>query len=333
MLADIHDAAVRDMVELLRDAKRRLEPAMASDDRARLDTVTASTLPHWRRLIGVAADAARAVRHSPERFERCRRLARSSLLPLLVDGPIWSRSYSKPRGYPGDYGIMNFVYDRTDQGDEPYARLCHRLGLDVGACVRTRLQLVIEELAVQMGAGGDALRAMSLGCGSSREIAAAIARGEPRRQVQFVLLDQDAEALASARSFVDPAIASCSPGLVSALYLRLGYGQLLRDASVVRQWSGQDLVYCLGLLDYVPQEHVESLVGALFALVDPGGVLILGNMKDPSDTFWPLDFILDWPLVYRTERQMLDLADRPGVRRSSLVLEETGNNFILQLRK
>lgn len=331
--AEIHDSAVGDMVELLRDAKRQLEPAIASGDRALLDAVTASTLPHWRRLIGVAADAARTMRDSPERIDHCRQLARSSLLPLLIDGPIWSRSYSKPRGYPGDYGIMNFVYDRTDQGIGPYARLCHRLGLDVGACVRTRLHLVIDELADRMGTDGDELSVLSLGCGSAREIAAAIARGEPRRQVRFALLDQDAEALACARGFVNPAIASCPAGLTSALYFRLSYGQLLRNVDMARQWSGQELVYCLGLLDYVPQEQLESLVGALFSLVNPGGVLILGNMKEPSNTFWPLDFILDWPLSYRTERQMLDLADRQGVRRSGLVLEETGNNFVLRLWK
>ena len=88
VLAEMHDPAVRDMAELLRDAKLRLERSIVSDERALLDTVTASTLPRWRRLIGVAADAARTMRPSTERFDRCRQLARSSLLPLLVDGPI-----------------------------------------------------------------------------------------------------------------------------------------------------------------------------------------------------------------------------------------------------
>lgn len=88
VLAEMHDPAVRDMAELLRDAKLRLERSIVSDEWALLDTVTASTLPRWRRLIGVAADAARTMRPSTERFDRCRQLARSSLLPLLVDGPI-----------------------------------------------------------------------------------------------------------------------------------------------------------------------------------------------------------------------------------------------------
>ena len=273
------------------------------------------------------------MRSDAEQFDRCRQAARSSLLPLLIEGPIWDRSYHKPRGYPGDYGVMNFVYDRSDEGPHPFARLCHRLGLDVGACVRTRLQYVVDELATRMSAGGDRLRVLSLGCGSSREVAPAIARGVPRREVELVLLDQDPEALGAARSFVDPAIASCTSGRVGAQYTRVGFGQVLRDASLMRQWSGQDLVYCLGLLDYVPNEQLQPLATALFSLVTPGGMLILGNMKDPSSTFWPLDFILDWPLTYRTEREMLDLASCLNAHRSHLTLEETGNNFVLKLWK
>src|SRR5438105_15469655 len=105
---------------------------------------------------------------------------------------------------------MNFVYDQSDEGPHPYAQLCHRLGLDVGACVRTRLRFVIDELATRMGAAGRPLRVLSLGCGSSREIAPAIARGNPRRAVELVLLDQDSEALGAARRAVEPAIASCT---------------------------------------------------------------------------------------------------------------------------
>src|SRR5437764_1135124 len=81
-------------------------------------------------------------------------------MPLLGDGPIWRRSLDKPRGYPGDYGILNFVYDRDDQGESAYARLCHRLGLDVGDCVRTRMQLVVAELAALLRSKGDEMRSL-----------------------------------------------------------------------------------------------------------------------------------------------------------------------------
>jgi hypothetical protein len=93
------------------------------------------------------------------------------------------------------------------------------------------------------------------------------------------------------------------------------------------------MVYCIGLLDYVADEQVEPLVATLFALLKPGGLLVLGNMKDPTTTFWPLDFVLEWHLIYRTEAQMRELARRQDVQHSELELEATGNNFILKLRK
>jgi hypothetical protein len=332
-LVQSHDATVAAIAELLDGAKLELEQPKPFGSAASLNIVTESTLPRWRRLVGLAADAARALGPDARSFDHCRQLARSRLLPLLLDGPIWSRAYYKPRGYPGDYGIMNFVHDRTDQGDGPYARLCHRIGLEVGDCVRTRLLPVIEELAARMAVAGDALTVLSLGCGSSREIATALEQGAPHREVRFVLIDHDTEALASARNFVEPAIAACPAGLVKAEYIRLSYTQLLRESGLARQWKGQDLVYCMGLLDYVPQAQVQALVSALFGWVNSGGALILGNMKEPGSTFWSLDFILDWPLIYRTEQQMLEFTNHPAVGRSHLVLEETGRNFVLKLCK
>ena len=228
---------------------------------------------------------------------------------------------------------MNFVYDQTDEGTDLYARLCHRLGLEVGACVRTRLQFVVDELAARMGVTGPPLRVLSLGCGSAREIAPAIARGAPRRRVELTLLDQDPEALDAARRAVEPAVASCRGGPFDIRYARVAFGHLLRDAGLAQQWPKQDVLYCMGLLDYVPNEQFQRLVSALLSLVTDGGTLILGNMKEPSDTFWALDFILDWPLAYRTERAMLDLAASLPACRAELLLEETGNNFVLKLHR
>ncbi len=330
---DRHESAVRDLGDLLENTGRRLGLSAPHDADVALAAVSAAILPRWRQLVGAAAGASRALRDRPEEFDQCRRLARSRLLPLLIAGPIWHRSYHKPRGYPGDYGVMNFVYDQADEGPDPYARLCHRLGLDVGACVRTRLQFVVDELAARMGVTGTPLRVLSLGCGSAREIAPAIALGTPRRAVELTLLDHDLEALDAARRAVEPAVASCPGPPFETRYEAVSFSQVLRDARFTQQWQKQDVVYCMGLADYVPDERLQPLVSALFALVADGGSLILGNMKEPSDTFWALDFILDWPLVYRTERAMRDLAASMQASRTQLLLEETGNNFVLKLRK
>ena len=201
----------------------------ASHDAERaLAAASAAIVPRWRQLVGAAAAASRSLRDDPDEFDRCRRHARSRLLPLLIAGLIGIGSIHKLCGYPGDYGVMNFVYDQATKVRILYARLCHRLGLDVGACVRTRLQFVVDELAARMGAHGSPLRVLSLGCGSAREIAPAIALGTPRRKVELTLLDHDLEALDAARRAVEPALASCPGASFETRYEAVSYSRLLR---------------------------------------------------------------------------------------------------------
>src|SRR5664279_2710359 len=99
---DRHESAVRDLGDLLENTGRRLGLSAPHDADVALTAVSAAILPRWRQLVGAAAGASRALRDRPEEFDQCRRLARSRLLPLLIAGPIWHRSYHKPRGYPGD---------------------------------------------------------------------------------------------------------------------------------------------------------------------------------------------------------------------------------------
>ena len=122
-------------------------------------------------------------------------------------------------------------------------------------------------------------------------------------------------------------------GQVAVEYVNLPFGQLFKDLGMLAPWRDQDIVYCMGLLDYVAEEQLGPLVHLLFSLVRPGGSLILGNMREPTDTFWPLECILDWRLIYRTEEQILALSKMRGVKEALLSLEETGNNYILKLRK
>ena len=68
------------------------------------------------------------------------------LTPEFCNGPVWWRSYRKPAGYPGDYEIMNYVYDWQREGQDVYAQLLHRLGLDVSECIATRMEVVRQEI-------------------------------------------------------------------------------------------------------------------------------------------------------------------------------------------
>ncbi len=253
------------------------------------------------------------------------------LTPHLLVGPVWRRSYEKPLGYPGDYRIMRYVYDWEPEGDTAYARLCHRVGLEVGKPVATRMVLVVEAIERAMAAHGDSLtRICSIGSGPAYEVSQVLSKGQPQGAVQFTLIDQEPRALADAFQRIFP-ITQSMGGAVSVDYRKLSYKDLLSGKLSADELPKQHLIYCVGLLDYLPTSHAQRLVEHLFSNLEHGGVLIIGNMKAGTDNVWPLKFVLDWDLIYRDEAEMKELTSGINPVDSYLTLDSTGYNYLMFL--
>ena len=59
----------------------------------------------------------------------------------------------------------------------------------------------------------------------------------------------------------------------------------------------QDMIYSVGLLDYLSDRRSRMLVRKLYDALLPGGLLIIGNMNEtPLSNLWPMEFIADWTL-------------------------------------
>lgn len=334
-----------DVVYMLRRYKRILEPyeqaaaAGDGDAMARLEDVYAlcedrfitEFRAHWRDGNDIVTD----MPADPVAVASVKRFTEAVVTPELIAGPIWRRSYEKPLGYPGDYKIMNYVY-----GDEPshigaFARLCHKVGVEVGKCVATRMDMLAVEIARTIDAGngdGRPREITSLGCGSAREIVAYLDRGAPARPVRFTLIDQDHGALSHAYEAIYPHIARLG-GRATANCLHLSFGQLFQSPELTDQIAPQHLIYSAGLVDYLPARQAQLLVAGLYHKLAPGGTLVVGNMKAPTDNIWPLKFILDWELLYRTEAQMYDLARAVPKASVELRLDPTGYNYLLYLKR
>ena len=127
---------------------------------------------------------------------------------------------------------------------------------------------------------------------------------EPLRDVHWTLIDQEERALSVAYHDVVRGIAT-SGSSSSAQCLYLSFEQLIRDPKAIRV-EPQDLIYCVGLFDYLSERRAQALTRALRERLRPGGVLAIGNALAPNDHFWLGEFVLDWSLIYR---------DRAAIRR------------------
>ena len=105
---------------------------------------------------------------------------------------------------------MNQVYD-WQPGDSVYSELMHRLGLEVAECIKTRMEVVHEQIVTAMGTRRrTATRIISLGSGPAREIELALAGARNTDgQVEFTLIDQETEALRYACEKTYPSICAC----------------------------------------------------------------------------------------------------------------------------
>ena len=72
-----------------------------------------------------------------------------------------------------------------------------------------------------------------------------------------------------------------------------------------------DLVYSAGLYDYLPSPVASAPdARALRAAPARRALAGLGNLVESPDITWVMDYVLGWPLVYRTDESMLRLAER-----------------------
>lgn len=290
----------------------------------------------WRVLWRTGNDLARSVMGEREQRDAVKEYTELVLTPELRGGAIWDRSYVKPLGYPGDFGIMNQVYDWRRVGTNAYEMLLHRIGLEVAECIKTRMEVLRGEIGKVVAArdGGRTARIMSLGCGSAREVETWLARSRsalPR--VEFTLIDQEQRALDYAWRAAYPHIVR-SEERCRFNCLHISFTDVLRGFGGMEAPPPQDLVYSVGLLDYLGDRRAASLVRRFYELLGPGGLLIVGNMNEtPLSNLWPMEFITDWSLHYRSEAQMMAWTEGLDPANAWTDTECTGRVRLLYVRK
>ncbi|HEY3776680.1 MAG TPA: PilZ domain-containing protein [Rhizomicrobium sp.] len=333
-----------DVLKLLRSRRAAIDANLSVpmefardfDHAAVFEACEAQFVQEWRAHWRVGNELVRAVIGEREKRDAVKEYTELVLTPELRGGAVWDRSYAKPLGYPGDFGIMNQVYDWQRVGGTAYQMLLHRVGLEVAECIKTRMEVVRTEIgkAVSEKEAGRTTRILSLGCGSAREVETWFARSRSGlSRAEFTLIDQEQLALDYAYRASYPYIVR-SDDRHRLNCLHISFTDVLRGTGGMDALPPQDLVYSVGLIDYLTDRRAASLVRRLYEVVAPGGLLIIGNMNDaPLSNLWPMEFITDWSLYYRTDPQMLAWAEGLDPEKAWTETECTGRVRLLYVRK
>jgi len=296
----------------------------------------ARLVQHWRSLWRTGNELVKDIAGDREVLEATKAFTEVVVTPEMRAGAIWDRSYAKPLGYPGDFEIMNQVYDWERKGATVYQMLMHRLGLEVGEFVKTRMEVVRSNIAntVQEKGNARAARILSLGSGPAREVELFLSGpGLKNRRAEFTLIDQEQAALKYAVEKTYPHILN-SMGQSRVQCLNMSFTDILRGTGALGALPPQDLIYSVGLVDYLTDRRATGLIRRLYETLAPGGLLLIGSMNDTlSSSFWPLEFIADWTLYYRSDAQMLAWTEGLNAAQAWTETERTDRVRMLFIRK
>jgi len=221
------------------------------------------------------------------------RLRKHPLLELMHQDPYTHRGYHKPRGYAADAVMLDFIY-RHPAG-EPLRRGATALGEWIYDCttagalaeaMRNRRDLIAREIEnVAKDAPGRA-EILALECGHLREAAHCEAIAN-RTQRRFVALDRDGYAVATVEK---------------------EWGHLGLTAIHTPNALGEfDLIYSAGIFSGFEMRQAVRAIGALFAMLKPGGKLWLANLFPGIRDAGYIEAFMNWWPVYRDYAAMTTL--------------------------
>jgi hypothetical protein len=216
------------------------------------------------------------------RMERARPLA-----PLLCRSPLFRRAQQKPRRLAGDYLTLLMIYRNVAQGASRAAREMDAWMLDLATAraLRWSRRLLARAVAECAKATARPVRILSAGSGPLAEFEQ-LGPEHMARIADVTTVDVDPKANAHVRA-----------SLGGRVPLRQIEDNVLR---AMRTDLGQryDLVYAVGMLDYLTDANARRLAGWLARHRAPGGRMLLGAVSPD----WPDRGIFELAAWYRFPR-------------------------------
>jgi hypothetical protein len=280
-------------------------------------------------LEGIMSDALQACRQLDAALgseDDLRKEAQSrfrlATAPWCDQSWIIHRARSKPRGFPGDYQMLLAIYDGVPiaRGFGGYLdRLC--LKLTLGNAVRSRLKDAREFLVREIQWRDGPVEVLNIASGPGREFQHGFGLEFPC-PAHITCIDSDQGALEYVRRHVS---ANCSPNL-SFTFSQHNALKMRSVDSVIKQFGRQDIIYSVGLADYIPDRLLIPMLSSWKEALHPGGCLYVAfkdmNYYDKVEYQW----LMDWHFLQRDEGDCIRLLEQAGFDMDSVEShrDETG---------
>lgn len=254
---------------------------------------------------------------------------------VVLQSTVMRHALVKPRGYAGDMDLMLMLCDGLPRGDTGFARAVNEVFVRVPAAqaVRDRVA-ILGRLLDTLPAGA---RVLNPACGPALEVQHLFA-ARPAKQLVVDLVDHDPHTLAYLRG----RLPRVGVRILAGNAYRILAGDLTvtsvnADASGAALLSGgYDRIYSADLYDYHPDGSggaggAPALTRVLFSLLNPGGLLLVGNYLKPTPTSGHqehvramMELYSHWYLRYRSADQIAGFASTIHGPQTVKLLDESG---------
>lgn len=227
--------------------------------------------------------------------------------PWAYRSKIVKHAFIKPYGYPGDYELLELIYNNKpiSEGIGYYLDL-YFLNDPYAKAVRERKNKMRSMLINYIRRSGKRrIDILNIACGSTREWKEIIDTNPSifkNKKIVLSLVDYDKQALEFSKNHLRG---------VKNIKLRSFRHNVLwytiRSKKYKSYLNRQDIIYTIGLADYLPDKFLKKLINFLYSLLKKNGRLIIAH-KD-IDKYKPLppDWWCNWRFIPRNQNKFLNL--------------------------
>ncbi|MFH0985265.1 MAG: class I SAM-dependent methyltransferase [Candidatus Omnitrophota bacterium] len=231
-------------------------------------------------------------------------------------------SLKKPYGYAGDFKIIDDIY-RNDPRTEGFARLFDNYAQMSAAAfaIRNRKEDIKKFIGSLIKSNnGKAIKIMDLASGPCRDINEMLEEiPSDQRNLSIDCYDQDENAIEYAKTLLGSNLKFVNFYKENAV--RIAFKKSIPN-------ERYDLIFSLGLFDYLDERLAQRLIRALKELLKPNGVLFIANFgeKQQNPSFYFLEWVGEWQLIYRSEEEFRKIFLEAGFDEKNLrtIFEQQG---------
>jgi SAM-dependent methyltransferase len=314
------DAKIEHYMDALKDFEVRC--SMPDADREKLlDEITMlndSILNACAEFEIAAAGDHNVIKEAQARFREKTQL-------VLAKSNFINHARTWPSGYQGDYKMLENAYRNApaSTGIGYYLdRYCLLTTLSIA--VRERKAFLLDFLQAEMTAK-NGLKILDIACGSCREVFE-LAPEIEKSGARVTCVDFDSEALDFAAKRM--AFSGCTAE--QTVYRKYNALKMINHARNLKEFGLHDLIYSVGFFDYLQDEVLVRLLGALYELLVPGGKLIASfkDCRNYGTQFY--HWMVDWDgFAQRTREDCEVLLQKAGIPSGSIEFRRDRTKVIM----